>query len=57
MPVEHVVEGFCALRNGDRIFTSMNDGLGELLHKKDATDDILDSLLVHRYELKAPVTK
>ena len=59
IPVEHVVEGLCALSNGDgifismnddRILTSMNDNRSECVHETPMEDDICDSSLAHRNE-------
>ena len=50
MPAEHVVEGLCAIINGDGIFNSMNDR-GEWLQEKRAADDIDESRLAHRNEV------
>ena len=53
MPVEHVVEGLSALRNGNGIFTSMDDDRGECV--PDAVGDICHSRLVHRNEAPGEV--
>ena len=50
MPVEHVIEGWCALSNEDSILNSINDDPDKCVHDTPAADVICDSRLAHENE-------
>ena len=50
-PAQHVVEGLCAVSNGDGIINSMNDDRGRFVQETPMADDIGDSRLAHGNEV------